>query len=58
MKSVLVSMVVTGTAAFGGGFAVFGDYDDAPGAVLIGLVLVLGAMVVGVRNVWPAAKRA
>jgi hypothetical protein len=50
MKSLLVSIALTWTAAFGGGFAVFGEYDDAPGAVLIGLVLVLGATVVGARN--------
>jgi hypothetical protein len=30
-------------AALGGGAVVFGEIDDAPGLILIGLVLVLGA---------------
>jgi hypothetical protein len=57
MRSALVSIAATSTAAIGGGFAVFGGYDDAPGGVLIGLVLVLAAMVVGVRNAQPASTR-
>ena len=50
MKSLLAAVVIA-LAALGGAFAVFGGYDDSPGATLIGMLLVLGAMVVNVRAV-------
>ena len=49
MRSVIVAITPVAVAAFGGGFAVFGGYDDAPGATLLGAVLVLGAMVFAAR---------
>lgn len=37
-------------AALGGAFAVFGAFDDAPGATLLGLLAVLGSMAVAARR--------
>lgn len=48
MKPLLV-VVAIAVAALGGGFAVFGGYDDSPGATLLGALIVLGAMVFGAR---------
>ncbi len=50
MRSVIAAITPIGIAAFGGGFAVFGGYDDAPGATLLGALLVLGAMVFTARR--------
>jgi hypothetical protein len=43
---------VTGTvlAALGGALAVYSGYDDAPGGVLLGLLLVTGALVLALRS--------
>jgi len=49
----LVVVVAIGIAALGGGFAVFGGYDDSPGATLLGVLIVLGAMAFGAK----AARR-
>lgn len=43
------AIVATGLAAVGGGFAVFGGYDDSPGGQLLGLLIVLGAMAFSAR---------
>lgn len=40
-------------AALGGAAIVYSAYDDAPGGVLLGLLLIAGAIVLGLR----AAKR-
>ena len=57
MKSSTSSMVTTlaiaPIAALGGALAVYAEYDDSPGGELIGLLLILGAMALGVR----AARR-
>lgn len=50
MRSILLAIIPVGLAAFGGGLAVFGGYDDAPGATLLGALLVLGAMVFSART--------
>jgi hypothetical protein len=47
---IISAMVANGLAALGGGFAVFGGYDDSPGAQLLGLVIVLGAMAVSAKT--------
>jgi hypothetical protein len=49
----LAAVFAIALAAIGGGFAVFGGYDDSPGATLLGTFVVLGAMVFNVR----AARR-
>jgi hypothetical protein len=46
-------LVAIGVFALGVAAVVFGGYDDAPGAQLIGVVLVIGAVVLAVR----AARR-
>lgn len=46
-----ISAVVTAViAAIGGAAAVFGEFDDAPGLILFGIVLIIGAMALGVRT--------
>jgi hypothetical protein len=49
MKPMLVAVAV-GIGALGGGFAVFGGYDDSPGATLLGALIVLGAMAFGAKT--------
>jgi hypothetical protein len=43
-------VVVIGIAVIGVAAAVFGEADDAPGLVLLGLLLIAGACVLGVRT--------
>jgi hypothetical protein len=50
MRSVIVAITPVVVAAFGGGFAVFGGYDDSPGGTLLGALVVLGAMVFAART--------
>lgn len=46
------SAVVTAViAAIGGAAAVLGEFDDAPGLVLIGFALIITAVVSGIRTV-------
>jgi hypothetical protein len=47
---VLVPIAAAGIAALGGAAIVFSEFDDAPGGMLIGLLLVIGAAVLGVRS--------
>ncbi|WP_285641107.1 hypothetical protein [Lentzea sp. NBRC 102530] len=42
--------------ALGVGALLYGQHDDAPGLGLIGFVLILGALVVGVRAVLRAKR--
>ena len=44
-----LGLVATGVAVGAAGIYV-GDTDDAPGAALIGIVLMIGAAVLGVRT--------
>lgn len=37
-------------AALGGGLAVFSAFDDAPGGSLLGLLLIVGAVALGMRS--------
>ncbi len=47
MKSIVAAI---GIAALGGATAVFGAYDDAPGATLLGIALIVGALILGARS--------
>lgn len=47
---ILMAVAPIAVAALGGAFAVFGAFDDAPGATLMGLLAVLGSIVVGARR--------
>jgi hypothetical protein len=46
---IISAVAATGLAAIGGGFAVFGGYDDSPGGQLLGVLVVLGAMAFSAR---------
>ncbi|WP_203711352.1 hypothetical protein [Asanoa siamensis] len=57
MKTLAVTLVL---AALGVAAVVYGSSDDAPGLVVIGLLLVLGGLAVGGRALvrhWRAAGR-
>ena len=43
-------VVVIGIAVIGVAAAIFGEADDAPGLVLLGLLLIAGACLLGVRT--------
>ncbi|HBS27885.1 MAG TPA: hypothetical protein DEB06_00190 [Phycisphaerales bacterium] len=43
-------LATTGLAAVGGGLAVYSGYDDAPGGVLLGAAMVIGAAFIGIRT--------
>lgn len=43
--SVILALAALGIAAI-----LFGDADDAPGAMLLGVLLIVGALVLGVRK--------
>lgn len=45
----VTALAIAGLAALGGALAVYAGYDDAPGCVLIGLLLVVGAVALGGR---------
>jgi formylmethanofuran dehydrogenase subunit C len=50
MKDLLVAMATTGIAGLGGALAVYGSYDDSPGGtLLLGIIIVLGAMALSAR---------
>jgi hypothetical protein len=38
-------------AAHGVAFAVYAGYDDSPGGVALGMVIIVGAVVLGVRTI-------
>jgi hypothetical protein len=52
----LAAAATTGLAAVGGGFAVFGGYDDSPGGTLLGIAVVVGAMFVSWRSASRSAR--
>jgi hypothetical protein len=43
----LTAFAVAGLAALGGALMVYSEFDDAPGGVLIGIVLIVGAVALG-----------
>ena len=52
---ILAAIAPIVVAALGGAFAVFGGFDDAPGATLIGLLAIVGSIGVGARRALRAA---
>lgn len=48
-RDIITALAVAALAALGGALAVYAEYDDSPGGVLIGFALILGAVVLGVR---------
>ena len=53
IKNVVIALclVVTGVALGAAGIYI-GDKDDAPGAALIGIVLMIGAVALAARTAW------
>lgn len=47
---ILSAIAPIAVAALGGALAVFGGFDDSPGATLLGILAVLSAMAVGARR--------
>ena len=45
-----IALSVAGLAALGGAAMVLGEIDDAPGAILIGMFLVIAAVVLHLRT--------
>lgn len=45
----LVALAIPGLAGLGGAAVVFSEVDDAPGGILIGMLMIVGAMVLGMR---------
>lgn len=50
IRDFLSSAAVAATAALGGAPVVFSEIDDAPGGVLLGLLLIVGAVALGMRT--------
>lgn len=44
VTNLLTALAIPAIAALGGAFAVYSGYDDAPGGVLLGLLLIIGAV--------------
>lgn len=47
------ALAIPALAALGGAFAVYAGYDDAPGGVLLGFLLIIGATALS----WRSARR-
>jgi uncharacterized membrane protein YedE/YeeE len=44
-------VIALAVAALGVAAAIYADADDAPGGVLLGMLLIIGAVVFGIRTV-------
>lgn len=53
VRSVVTALAVPAIAALGGAAVVFSEFDDAPGGVLVGYLLIIGAVALSLR----AARR-
>jgi drug/metabolite transporter (DMT)-like permease len=51
MKYVVVAIIALFAIALGVAAIVYGEADDSPGGQLIGVLLIVGALVLGVRMV-------
>lgn len=49
-RSFIIAMFSAGLAFAGGAFGVFGEIDDAPGLILLGLFLGLFSVYINVKN--------
>lgn len=45
----VTALAIAGLAALGGALVVYAEFDDAPGGVLIGILLIIGAVTLGAR---------
>ena len=46
----VTALGIAAMAAIGGAAVVFSEIDDAPGGVLLGLLLIIGAVALGMRT--------
>ncbi len=46
----VTALGIAAMAAIGGAAVVFSEYDDAPGGILVGLLLIIGAVALGIRT--------
>lgn len=44
------TLAIAGLAALGGAAVVYSEFDDAPGGILIGLLMIGGAVLIGLRT--------
>ena len=51
-----IGLGIAALAGLGGAFSVFSGYDDAPGGVLLGWAMILGAAVLGATALGRAAR--
>lgn len=49
------TLAIAGLAALGGAAVVYSEFDDAPGGILIGLLMIVGAVLIGLRTGEPGA---
>jgi hypothetical protein len=49
VSDVVTVLAVATMAALGGALAVYAEYDDSPGGVVIGFALIIGAAALGLR---------
>ena len=54
VSDVVTVLAVPALAALGGALAVYAEYDDSPGGVVIGFFLIASAVALGV---WAAQRR-
>jgi hypothetical protein len=47
---VLTALAIPAISALGGALAVYSGYDDAPGGVLLGILLITGALGLALRT--------
>ena len=50
VASFVTALGIAAMAAIGGAAVVFSEIDDAPGGVLLGLLLIIGAVALGMRT--------
>lgn len=50
LLDLVIALAIPAVAALGGALYVFGEFDDAPGGMQLGLVLAAAAAVVNVRE--------
>ena len=53
IADLFTASAIAGLAALGGAAVVFSEFDDAPGGILVGMLMVAAAAVVG----WKALQR-
>lgn len=51
VADLVTALAIPGIAALGGAAVVFSEFDDAPGGILFGYLLIFGAVALGLRGV-------